>query len=383
MGTLYIDRKGISLTMRDRVIELRADGERLRSVPAALLERVVLRADTQLTSGTLAALADAGIGLLALGGRGGQRVAHLLGKPARDARARIAQCQRMNDEPWATAWCRSVVRAKLGAQQRLLRQAALERLDLRKPLTDAQATLQTVLNRLPLAQDRASVRGFEGAGAAAYFAAFTQLFAPALGFTARRRRPPPDPVNACLSLGYTLLQAQAEQACWAAGLDPMVGFLHNPAFGRASLACDLVEPWRARIDAWVWQQFRSRDLRPEHFGNDGAGACLMGKAGRAHFYQAVVPLQRRCAAALRRHARLLARALASAADLPGDEHWASDAGDSDQGIDQGSDADSNAGCSAGCNAGTDTEHDPAIADPTCLTDPAAVPRHPPPEGAHR
>ena len=333
-------------------------------MPAALLDRVVLRADTQLSSSrTLAALAHAGIGLLALGGRGGQRVAHLLGKPANDARARIAQCQRMNDEAWATAWCRSVVRAKLAAQHRLLHSAEQSRPDLRKPLTDAQAILQTILSRLPGADNRASVRGFEGAGAAAYFGAFTQMFAPSLGFEARRRRPPPDPVNACLSLGYTLLQAQAEQACWAAGLDPMVGFLHNPAFGRASLACDLVEPWRARVDAWVWQQFRSRDLRPEHFGTDGAGACLMGKAGRAHFYQAVVPLQRRCADALRRHARLLARALASAAHLPDDEHWASDAGDSD--------------------AGSPTDRHPTNAEQTSLAKPVAGPGHPLPEGAHR
>ena len=363
MGTLYIDRKGMSLTMRDSVIELRADGERLRSVPAALLDRVVLRADTQLSSATLAALADAGIGLLALGGRGGQRVAHLLGKPANDARARIAQCQRMNDEAWATAWCRSLVRAKLAAQQRLLHRAELERPDQRKPLTDAQATLQRTLDRLPQAADRASLRGLEGAGAAAYFRGYTQLFAPALGFNARRRRPPPDPVNACLSLGYTLLQAQAEQACWAAGLDPMVGFLHNPAFGRASLACDLVEPWRARIDAWVWQQFRSRDLRPEHFGSDGAGACLMGKAGRAHFYQAVVPLQRRCAAALRRHARLLARALAGAALLPADEDWSTDGAD-------GADGDG-AGEGAGWIAGPDLA--PTQPDPCCTPSAGAQP----------
>ena len=324
MGTLYIDRQGLSLNLRDGVIELRADGERLRTVPARLLDRVVLRADTQLSSGTLAALADAGVGLVALGGRGGQRVAHMLGAPAGDARARIAQCQRVADEPWATAWSRQIVRAKLRAQQRLLQGALQDRADLRKPLTDAVATLQRVHDKLPQATDRASVRGLEGAGAAAYFKAYIQLFAPALGFIGRRRRPPPDPVNACLSLGYTLLQSQAVQACWGAGLDPMVGFLHTPSHGRASLACDLVEPWRARIDAWVWQQFRNRDLRPEHFGRDGAGACLMGKAARAQFYQAVQPLQQRCAAALRRHAGLAARALAGAAELPAEHGWADD-----------------------------------------------------------
>ena len=276
MGTLYIDRQGLSLHLQGGVIGLRADGERLRTVPAG------------------------------------------------DARARIVQCQRVADEPWATAWSRQIVRAKLSAQRRLLQGALKARADLRKPLTDAVTTLQRVQDRLAQATDRASLRGLEGAGAAAYFRAYVQLFAPALGFEGRRRRPPPDPVNACLSLGYTLLQSQAVQACWAAGLDPMVGFLHTPQHGRASLACDLVEPWRARVDAWVWQQFRSRELRPEHFGRDGAGACLMGKAARAQFYEAVQPLQKRCAAALRRHARLAARALAGAAELPSEHGWADD-----------------------------------------------------------
>ncbi len=329
MSTLYVDRKGMSLRWHDGALELRAEGLATRCLPAALLHRVVLRADTQLSSNTLAALADAGIGLLALGGRGGQRVAHVLGVPAGDCLARIAQCQRVADEPWATAWCRQVVRAKLLAQHRLLQQALQSRADLRKPLTDSLATLRRVTQGLPLAADRATVRGLEGAGAAAYFRGYQTLFAPALGFVARRRRPPPDPVNACLSLGYTLLQTQAEQACWAAGLDPMVGFLHTPSHGRASLACDLVEPWRARIDGWVWEQFRSRALRPEHFGQDGAGACLIGKAARAHFYQAIAPLQQRCAVALRRHARMAARALAGAAMLPDDGGWADDGLDAD------------------------------------------------------
>jgi CRISPR-associated protein Cas1 len=213
------------------------------------------------------------------------------------------------------------VRAKLRAQARLLRHAMDQRADQRKPLHDALATLQRVRARLPEAGDRASLRGLEGAGAAAYFRGYVTLFADALDFTGRRRRPPPDPVNACLSLGYTLLHSQAVQACWGAGLDPMVGFLHAPAHGRASLACDLVEPWRTHIDSWVWQQFRNRELRAEHFGRDGAGACLMGKAARAHFYAAMAPLQERCAVALRRHARVAARALAGAAEVPSDDGW--------------------------------------------------------------
>lgn len=324
VGVLYIDRKDVSVQLRDGALELRAGGERVRSVPARLLDRVVLRADTQLTSGTLAALAEAGVGLLALGGRGGQRVAHVLGAPSGDARARIVQCQRLGDDAWSLTWSRQIVRAKLRAQHRVLNRAFAERADLRKPLGDARGALLSIVDRLSRATERSSVLGLEGAGAAAYFKGFGHLFAPSLGFHGRRRRPPPDPVNACLSLGYTLLHARAVQACWAAGLDPMVGFLHLPSHGRASLACDLMEPWRALIDEWVWQQFRDRLLRPEHFGKDGAGACLMGKAARAQFYESLAPLERRYGTALRRHARQVARALSSAANLPGDVREAED-----------------------------------------------------------
>jgi hypothetical protein len=68
-------------------------------------------------------------------------------------------------------------------------------------------------------------------------------------FGGRNRRPPRDPANAVLSLGYTLLHFEAVRACYGAGLDPMIGFFHNLDFGRESLACDLVEPLRPRLDA--------------------------------------------------------------------------------------------------------------------------------------
>lgn len=316
MGTLYVDRKGCELQLRDGVVELRVDGERMRSMPAGLIERVVLRADTKLGSATLAALADRGIGVVAFGGRTGQRVAHLLGRPHNCARARVAQCQRLDDEPFAAAWSRSIVRRKLLAQGRLLRDAASERPELRKPLTDAQASVARCLERLPMAQGRDIIRGLEGRAAASYFSGFATLFASSLGFDRRKRRPPPDPVNACLSLGYTLLHAQAVDAAWAAGLDPMIGLLHLPVHGRASLACDLAEPWRAAIDRWVWQQFRDRALRPEHFGRDGAGACVIGKAARGHFYTAIEPLVRHCGRGMRRHASLAARVLSESAQWP-------------------------------------------------------------------
>lgn len=152
-----------------------------------------------------------------------------------------------------------------------------------------------------------------GSAAAGYFEGLSAVFVPSLNFSRRNRRPPRDPVNACLSLGYTLAHFEAVRAAYAAGLDPFVGFYHGLSFGRESLACDLVEPLRAQIDGWVWMLFRDRRLTDEHFNRD-KGACLLGKAGRNAFYRehenAAGPLRR----ALRRSAQTLARRLRRSVD---------------------------------------------------------------------
>jgi CRISPR-associated protein Cas1 len=128
-----------------------------------------------------------------------------------------------------------------------------------------------------------TLRGIEGGASHIYFKAFTCLFPASLNFNGRERRPPPDPVNALLSLGYTLLHGDIQKAVEIVGLDPWLGIYHEPAHGRPSLVCDLVEPYRPRIDAIVWTLIRNRILRDDHFSQDG-DACLLNKNGRSIFY---------------------------------------------------------------------------------------------------
>lgn len=309
MGMLVIDRNDCRVSLRGGVLQLRVPDQPVRHVPAALLERVVLRADTVLTSGVLTGLTALGVGILAMGGRRGDRIACVVGAPHKDVRQRVTQVRRLMDTEFRLVWVRHLLAAKLKSQQGLLRFALAHRPDMRKPLFDALETLASNREHLAVCQDVESMRGIEGAAAAAYFRAYTRLFAPSLEFAARRRRPPPDPVNACLSLGYTLLYGLAVEACHMQGLDPMLGYLHTPCHGRASLASDLMEPWRAPVDRLVWSLFRDQHLEAAHFGKDGSAACLLGKAGRSRFYAAWAehckPLRR----ALRRHARLATRAL--------------------------------------------------------------------------
>ncbi|MEK6900892.1 MAG: CRISPR-associated endonuclease Cas1, partial [Nanoarchaeota archaeon] len=159
--------------------------------------------------------------------------------------------------------------------------------DLRYELTGGLSTLETVLKSIEgLEQDsRERLRGLEGGAAAAYFSAYTSLFPESLGFKKRERRPPPDPVNALLSLIYTLIHYEAVREIEVIGLDPTIGFYHEFDYGRESLACDLVELIRPSVDCWVWMLFRERVFTIRDFTTGGERpGCYLKKEGRKTLY---------------------------------------------------------------------------------------------------
>jgi CRISPR-associated protein Cas1 len=324
MSTLYIDRQGSQLSIQAGVLNITTpDGHADRRLPVKYLDRIVLRTDTQLSSKVLCDLTDHGVNLIALGGRGGQKMAQITGTPHNDARRRWQQVLTLSQPQLCAQVAHGIVMSKVKRQRATLTSIAAQRPDLRKPLHDGQRRLSGILGTLSAAESSTctldQLRGLEGAAAAMYFEAYFSAFAPALGATGRNRRPPRDPVNAVLSLSYTMLYAQATAACWAAGLDPALGALHTLSHGRAALACDLMEPYRPAIDLWVWHLFRDGQLRNEHFGRDGSGACLLGKAGRSHFYPAWEQQAHHHQRSLLRYARTMEKALTQAGS---DKAWA-------------------------------------------------------------
>ncbi len=137
------------------------------------------------------------------------------------------------------------------------------------------------LKDIEQAADLDVLRGLEGSSTKTWFTLLGALFESPWSFTARVRRPPTDPVNALLSLGYTWLLNRMIARLDAEGLEVNVGMLHEYRAGRPSLACDLIEPLRVPlVDRWVLKLCGRAWVKPEDFVGVGGGVQLQQEAFR-------------------------------------------------------------------------------------------------------
>lgn len=133
----------------------------------------------------------------------------------------------------------------------------------------AGRTIRSALDSARAASSIESLRGYEGSGTVAWFSLMSDILGPNWIFNGRNRRPPRDPVNSLISIGSMWLFARTLAAIQAAGLEPALGALHEFRSGRMSLACDLMEPFRApAVERWVIQLCSEARFGPDEFQAD-------------------------------------------------------------------------------------------------------------------
>ncbi|MCP9462913.1 MAG: CRISPR-associated endonuclease Cas1 [Nitrospira sp.] len=285
-GTVYLDRTDAELRLDGGALAVYVKGERDGMVPLTPVDRIVVIGRQTVETALLHRLAEQGIAVLFLSGRTHSFRGRLAGRLHNHARLRLAQYQ-VHRSPMALALAREWVTAKLDGQASLLTEAADVRPDRRAGLLHAASVIKETRAKAADAETLGRLRGLEGGAAAAYFAALPSLFPPSLGFEGRERRPPRDPVNALLSLTYTLAHWEWVRECELIGLDPLIGFFHEIDYGRESLACDLLEPFRPLVDRWVWTLFRDRQFDAQDFASEqDRPGCSLKKAARSRYYQA-------------------------------------------------------------------------------------------------
>lgn len=288
MTTLFVDQRGSRLSFAGGALEVRLPDETVRRVPVAQLDRVIIACEADIAVGLLRQLAFARVPLVVLRGRSHADAA-MLWPHIGDARRRMAQRRVADSAALARRLVLVIVHARIRAQQRLLLDLRDHRPQSRYAVSRAVRLLSRFRRGLRRHATVDALRGAEGAAARVFFAAWATLLPVQVRFRGRRRRPPTDPANAALSLGYSLLHARVLEACHAAGLDAALGVLHTPEHDRPSLACDLVEFERAVVERWVHAMFAAGHLAPADFESSAAG-CRLGKSGRGAFFAGIEPL---------------------------------------------------------------------------------------------
>jgi CRISPR-associated protein Cas1 len=202
---------------------------------------------------------------------------------------RHAQYERARDPDFCLAVGRAIVDGKLRNSRALAYRMRRSRSQAcgeqrRTAAVAWLARIERAVEAVAQADDLDTLRGIEGAAAKAYFQVLRGALRPEMTFAKRTRRPPRDPANALLSLGYTLLTQNLMTACEVVGLDPYDGFFHADKYGRPALALDLVEEFRAPVvDSVVQLAINKRIVGPRDFTARRGGGIYLSDRGLRKF----------------------------------------------------------------------------------------------------
>lgn len=285
MGTLYIDRKELYIKLDGKALAFYSNGKREGLVPINPLKRVIMVGNISIETSVLHRLSDEGISVLFLSGKRLRFCGMMHGRLHNNGILRVKQYEK-SFSLFSIELSADIVKRKIEKQRGFLMDVRGNRPDLRFSMTRASKILEKILETLnSQSVEMETLRGLEGGASATYFQAFTKMFPESLKFKKRNRRPPEDPVNAMLSLCYTLLHYEIVREIEVIGLDPTIGFYHQFEYGRESLACDLVELYRTDVDRFVWEIFRDRIFAIRDFAHeDERPGCYLKKESRKRFY---------------------------------------------------------------------------------------------------
>ncbi|MGR5237951.1 CRISPR-associated endonuclease Cas1 [Vibrio alfacsensis] len=191
------------------------------------------------------------------------------GRPPHGPNLWLKQIHHFDNEQFSLSLSHTLIEAKIKSQAEVLRKRNL----------DHHSLLQLV-NDIPKTKDTMQLNGVEGHASQHYFQQLGSTLPDWANFTGRNRRPPLDPFNTLLSLGYTLLFGYCDSIARSDGLYPWQGFYHKQRSGHASLASDLVEPFRYEVDRFAHKLLTQSQLSEAHFYHDHVGACMMEREAR-------------------------------------------------------------------------------------------------------
>lgn len=296
---LYLNSQGFRVGCKDEVLTIKDKDKLIEEVRLRDLSHVALFGNIQISTQAIQSLCEQEIPVTYFS-MGGWFYGITRGHTLKNVFLRMEQFRLARDEAMCLSLARQFVHGKIRNHRTLLMRNHLEPpepviLKLKRASEDALA-----------AGSIEELLGIEGAAASQYFQQFSGMVKIAddlarpgelgstkeakqlafnFNFANRNRRPPTDPVNAMLSLAYSMLTKDCTLAALAVGFDPYIGFYHQPRFGRPALGLDLMEEFRPLIaESTVLSCINNRVVTEKDFVRAGQAVNLTAP-GRRRFFQ--------------------------------------------------------------------------------------------------
>ena len=250
LNTLYVMTPNAYVHLENDTLRIEVEREKKLQVPLHHIGSVVCFGDVMMSPGAMHRCAEDGRSVVLLD-RNGRFKARVEGPVSGNILLRQAQFRAADNAQFALDTAKAIIAGKLrNARQVLLRGAREAANDMDKDkLSQASESLAASIRNIPFAENLDTVRGLEGEAARTYFSSLNCMVRPdargAFTMDGRSRRPPRDRFNALLSFVYSMVMNDCRSALESVGLDPQLGFLHAVRPGRAALALDLMEEFRA------------------------------------------------------------------------------------------------------------------------------------------
>ncbi len=284
LNTLYVTREKAYLSKDGQNIVISEEGIEIGRYPIHILKDIICFSYFGISPAVMRLCSENNVSISFLTPQG-RFCGRIVGKENGNVLLRRKQ-YRMADSEISIDFVRNIIYAKGLNSKRILKRGILDhsaKVDTLK-IKDKIVEINNYLEKIKAADDKDTIRGYEGLIAKTYFECFDELILQQktdFFFQDRNKRPPEDNVNCMLSLLYTFLAHDVASALSAVGIDSYVGFMHTDRPGRMSMALDMMEELRGfMVDRTVLSIINLKIIRKSDFERKESGATLIKESGR-------------------------------------------------------------------------------------------------------
>lgn len=244
MAVIYVKEQGAYIKKLDERIIIEKNKKSLADIPIANVTDLSVIGNVQITTQVIHTLMKAGIDV-SFFSFSGEYMGQIASESSKNVFLRFAQYEIYQNIEKRLELARTVVGNKINNQIAVIKGFNWDGMEY-----DYHSEIANLERQLTTLADKATsneIMGVEGICSAIYFTSFAHMFKCRIKFDKRNRRPPKDPINIILSLGYTLLTKEVASALDSESFETYLGFLHGIRYGRKSLALDIVEEFRQPV----------------------------------------------------------------------------------------------------------------------------------------